>query len=178
MFALILQVTLAHAVSPCIPPAQEVGLASGYTPHKKSTMMVRGVKVYTSNARTACGYKPGRKYPLIAHRTLRCGTKVYVRLVRTGRGVWARVGDRGPYGACARKQDLSRRQIWMKSKWCRKRYSAEWVWAVKTRKRHAGIHRGIADLSPRVRKAIGHNGMEPVALHYKKKVRKYVRVDR
>ena len=35
---------------------------------------------------------------IIAHRTLPCRTRVYIYSVKTGRGLWAIVGDRGPYG--------------------------------------------------------------------------------
>jgi len=35
---------------------------------------------------------------IIAHRTLPCLTPVFIYSVKTGRGLWAVVGDRGPYG--------------------------------------------------------------------------------
>ena len=45
---------------------------------------------------------------IIAHRTLPCKTPVFVYSVKTGRGLWAIVGDRGPYG---RRKDGSYRGV-------------------------------------------------------------------
>jgi len=39
---------------------------------------------------------------IVAHRTLPCRTRVFLYSVKTGRGLWATVGDRGPYGKTKR----------------------------------------------------------------------------
>lgn len=45
----------------------------------------------------ACLHRDLRDTDLVvAHRTLPCGSRVYLYNIRNGRAVWARVGDRGP----------------------------------------------------------------------------------
>lgn len=97
---------------------------------------------------------------LIAHRTLPCGTKVRLTNLRTGKTTVSYVGERGPYGACTYPG-------WQK--WQTKHpYNAapcpRGYWRVKLRKKDRGVWRGAFDLTPRVRKALEHNGFELVLL--------------
>lgn len=89
---------------------------------------------------------------LIAHRTLPCGTKVRLTNIRTGRTTISKVGERGPYGACIYEG-------WFGGTKCPKGY-----WRVKKKAHHPGVWRGSFDLTPRVGRALRHNGMELVML--------------
>jgi len=168
---------LAHAQ---MPPIRERGLASGYSAWKPEWIKLgpkRRLKVSNGKPRCWYGRKVKRGEPIIAHRRLPCGTKVYVRVVGHATGAWVRVGDRGPYGACARMSDLRPLQrrlkrlgrkpltIDRKNKWC-KRYGKDWVWYIKKRLRWPGKYRGIADISHTARRLIGHNGWQHVVLRY------------
>lgn len=75
----------------------------------------------------------------IAHRTLKCGTRVLVVNPRTGDYSVTRVIDHGPYGAVH-----------------------EGRWLVKKKRRDPGRWRGCADLTRPVALELGHNGFEPV----------------
>jgi hypothetical protein len=75
-----------------------------------------------------------------AHRTYRCGTIMAVENVRTKKRTLCRVLDRGPYGALLE----------------------DGTWVLKIRAHEPGTWRGIADLTPSVAAAIGHNGFERV----------------
>lgn len=85
---------------------------------------------------------------IIAHRTLPCGTTVHLFNPRTGKGTIAKVGERGPYGACLDEG-------WVKGTPCRE-------WVVKKKASDPGIWRGAFDLTPRVGKAIGLTGIQPI----------------
>ena len=63
------------------------------------------------NPRGALACRPGqqldRTTPVVAHRTLPCGSQVLLYAPRTGRAVVATVADRGPYGRNRTGIDLS-----------------------------------------------------------------------
>lgn len=63
------------------------------------------------NPHGALACRPGhdldRVTPVVAHRTLPCGTRVLLYAPRTGRSVIATVQDRGPYGKNRGGIDLS-----------------------------------------------------------------------
>lgn len=94
---------------------------------------------------------------IIAHRTLPCGTEVVIRNKRTLMTTTALVGERGPYGACIAKD------------WKRGRKCPKGKWVLKRRVDDPGGWRGIADLTPSVAQAIGHNGFEQVDIFVVKK---------
>lgn len=85
------------------------------------------------------GRKVGSDDIGVAHRSLPCGTKVVVYLGRTKRAALATVIDRGPYGA-----------------------TLDGVWFVKKTKDEPGKWRGCLDMTPRLAKILGHNGLEKV----------------
>lgn len=157
-----------------IPPVRERGLASGYSAWSPEWITRGKRRLRTSTGKPLCWWsrKVKKHEPIIAHRWLPCGTWVYVSVRGRSRGAWLRVGDRGPYGACAPRAVLSRFQrrlrqrliIWENSR-C-SRYGTGWVWYVKRRARWPGHYRGIADLSHAARKRIGHNGWQHVTLRY------------
>ncbi len=63
------------------------------------------------NPRGELACAPGRQLdrvtPVVAHRTLPCGSRVLLYAPRTGRSVIATVADRGPYGRNRHGIDLS-----------------------------------------------------------------------
>lgn len=149
------------------PPAVERGLASSYSAWTSEWGMVRGRRVRFSWGKPYCMWtgKIKQGEPILAHRTLPCGTRVYVH--RPGRpGVWAKVGDRGPWGACVRQEDLPPRAIWDHKKRCSRKGM---VWYVKRRSDQPGEWEGVADLSHELRALIGHNGYQTVVLRYRAK---------
>ena len=87
----------------------------------------------------------------IAHREFPIGATVRVTNLRTGKTSRALVIDRGPYGKLGPK--------------------GEWFNGRKHRKRK-GEWRGCADLTPRLARAIGHNGKETVQITLLKEGRK------
>jgi hypothetical protein len=162
-----------------LPPVQQKGLATGYAAWKKEWMNIRGRRVRVSTGKPYCWYyrKVKRGDPIVAHRTLPCGTKVYVTNLANGRGAWMPVGDRGPYGACGPKRKvlrlikrlsppLRKKVVWKPSKWCRKKYGKRSVWYVKLRASWPGEWRGVMDISHTARRLIGHDGWENVTLRY------------
>jgi len=72
-----------------------------------------------------------------AHRTLPCGTVLFLENPRTGMRTYCTVMDRGPYGAMH-----------------------EGKWRIKIRPSDPGKWRGILDITPAVSRALGHNGFE------------------
>lgn len=85
---------------------------------------------------------------VIAHRTLPCGTTVFIYNPKTRLSTTAVVGDHGPYGACLDSG-------WRKGTPCRH-------WTVKKRESDPGVWRGGFDFTPSVAKAIGQVGIELV----------------
>lgn len=75
----------------------------------------------------------------VAHRTLPLGSAVVVQSVATSKLAIGRVIDRGPYGAMVDGQ-----------------------WAIKLRRTDPGTWRACLDLTPRMARAIGHNGFARV----------------
>lgn len=75
----------------------------------------------------------------VAHRTLPLGSMVLVQNIETGKIARGRVIDRGPYGAIH-----------------------EGEWAIKLNKDAPGVWRACLDLTPRMARAIGHDGMARV----------------
>ncbi len=164
----------ADVASAQMPPVREKGLASGYAAWRPEWIRAGKRRLKVSTGKPYCWYgrKVKRGEPIIAHRRLPCGTRVYVKVVGRESGAWVRVGDRGPYGACAKMSDLRKLQrrlkrkltIW-KNPWC-KRHGKDWVWYIKRRSHWPGKYRGIADISHTARRLIGHNGWQHVTLHY------------
>jgi len=89
---------------------------------------------------------------IIAHRTLPCGTVVRIFNPLNGKTTVARVGERGPYGACIKPG-------WKVGDKCPGRY-----WRLKRKPWEPGIWRGAFDLTPRVARRIGHNGFQPIVV--------------
>jgi hypothetical protein len=89
---------------------------------------------------------------IIAHRRLPCGTKVLLLNPRNGKTTQARVGERGPYGACTKRS-------WKLGTPCPKGY-----WRVKRKSSERGVWRGAFDLTPAVSKSLGKKGIEPILL--------------
>lgn len=89
---------------------------------------------------------------IIAHRTLKCHTRVRLYNPRTKRHTIARVGDHGPYGACIKEG-------WIVGTTCPKGF-----WRVKKREHNPGTWRGAFDLTPHVAKNLGHNGFEIIIM--------------
>lgn|GEM_PF-6826290 len=75
----------------------------------------------------------------IAHRTLPCGSKVLLISPRTGKKVVSTVIDRGPYGSVWRGSYRLKRTATQKGEW-----------------------RGCLDITDDVKKALNHNGLEPL----------------
>jgi hypothetical protein len=136
-------------------------------------MIIRGRKVQVSTGKPKCWWyrKVKRGDPIVAHRTLPCGTKVYVQVAGTNRGAWLTVGDAGPYGACVRQAERPPGTTWKPSKWCRKRYGKDYVWYVKKRSHWPGFYRGVMDISHTARRLIRHNGFQDVIIRYWKGVK-------
>jgi hypothetical protein len=169
-----LQVALNSGVpKPELPPVQQKGLASGYSPWAEEHIWLRrGKKLRVSNGKPYCWWKRIVKKgdPIIAHRTLPCGTKVFVSVVgKPQQGAWLVVGDRGPYGACVKQSKLPAGAIWTISKYCQRQYGSDTVWYVKRRASYPGTWRAVADISHAARKMIGHNGFEPIVIRYWKR---------
>lgn len=97
---------------------------------------------------------------LIAHRSLPCGTKVRLTNFRTGKTTITYVGERGPYGACT----YPGWKKWKEGQPLNAAPCPKGYWRIKKKKSGRGIWRGSIDITPRVRKALGHNGFELVQL--------------
>lgn len=101
---------------------------------------------------------------VIAHRDLKCHTRVLLYNHRTKREHVATVGDHGPYGACIKEG-------WIVGTPCPKGF-----WRVKKRRGDPGIWRGAFDLTPHVASKLKHNGFEVITLRVlppkKKKTRR------
>ena len=85
--------------------------------------------------------------PLCAHRTIPCGTWVWVQNVKTKAGAWCVVGDRGPYGALTPDGD----------------------WVLKLARNpdtKDAEYRAVIDLSPGVAKKVGTKGWARVRIHW------------
>jgi len=147
-------------------PAQlrvEYGFATGYNPWRLQYGRVGKRIVRFSSGRPYCNIfrfnlSPSDK--ILAHRTWPCSTKVLVLNPRSGRRTWAVVGDRGPYGAVGPKKK--------NGLFCRAS-GREIGWCVKRPKRRDGSEdpgrwRGVADLSPSLRKEVLHSGHAPIFL--------------
>lgn len=99
----------------------------------------------------------------IAHRSLPCGTRVYVVNPRTGRRAYAKVIDRGPYGAAASLRDGA---TW----YVKRRADSGPPPRVCSTLESRGEPceplpwRGVADLTPAVARTLRHNGLEPVVV--------------
>ena len=166
---MVLAFVLWAAVSPSdLPPIQERGLATGYAAWRKEWMVIRGKKVRVSTGKPYCWWfkKVKRGDPIVAHRWLPCGTRVYVQTVGQPKGAWLIVGDRGPYGACVHKSKLPKRAVWKPSPWCRKKYGRHSVWYIKKRSSWPGRWRGVMDISHTARRLIGHDGFHRVTVRY------------
>jgi len=83
---------------------------------------------------------------IIAHRTLPCGTTVFIYNPKTKLSTVATVGDHGPYGACLDND-------WKKGTPCQH-------WTLKKKDSDPGIWRGGFDFTPSVAKAVGQIGIE------------------
>ena len=158
-----------------LPPVQEKGLATGYTPWKKQWMWKNGKRwIRVSSGKPYCAWKKHVKLgdPLVAHRFLKCGTRIHVSLVKAPwAGAWMVVGDHGPYGACVQRGKVPKGAYWRENWSCRRKFGPDSVWYVKLKRRQPGIWRGVLDMSPVARKLIGHNGYQRVILRYTKKRR-------
>ena len=89
-----------------------------------------------------CVYRNVRDTELgIAHRTLPCGTRVYLFNPANKTGSFAKVIDRGPYGA-----------IFLNK------------WFVKKNSKSPGIWRGCVDMTSALAKKISHDGESKVLL--------------
>ncbi len=92
----------------------------------------------------------------VAHRRLRCGSRVVVRSVRTGKVIITTVIDAGPYGAGRAGVDwYIKRRADTRPPGCPTCAPLPW--------------RGIADLTPRAAALIDHNGLDRVELFYDKR---------
>lgn len=89
---------------------------------------------------------------VIAHRDLRCHTRVSLYNPRTKREHIATVGDHGPYGACIKEG-------WVVGTKCPKGF-----WRVKKKKDDPGTWRGAFDLTPHVARKLKHNGFEVIIM--------------
>lgn len=147
------------------PPVREQGIATYYNPFGSDIVKVRGKRVNMCPGKLACswwGYRAGPNDLFLAHRSLPCGMKVWVRNVRTRKMAQARVLDRGTFGALGCYRPGSLRCVSCGDP------DAERGWCIKIYKHEPGRWRGIADLSPALTKALKHNGMEKVQLLYTK----------
>jgi len=75
-----------HTVSAVLPAAYETGVASTY-----------GEGDSFEGHLTACGQVFHTRDIQVAHKSLPCGTMIRIEDAATGRSVFARVTDRGPY---------------------------------------------------------------------------------
>ena len=113
--------------------------------------------------------------PGIAHRWRRCGSRVKITNRRTGRSVTARILDRGPYwlvpiGGAYDAVDLRGFRYASHACWRRGRPATqrEQIDALHRRPPPRGlVYANDADLTPPTRRAIGHNGKEPVDLEWR-----------
>ncbi len=123
-----------------------------------------------------CLYRRGKwkpiddKTPGIAHRTRKCGSRVKVTNRRTGLSVWTRVNDRGPYWLvptkCARDA-VDRGGFRYASHACWRRGRPATKRERNSKPRAGWCYANGADLTPPIRRAIGHNGLEPVDLEWR-----------
>lgn len=122
--------------------------------------------------RTRCLYDVhGRRRPVdperdigIAHRELDCGAVVYVTNLETGLTLQAVVVDAGPWGALTTHP--SGKRVWYvkRSPWHRPGRDV-----CPSQRCKPGKWRGIADLTPRAAKLLGHDGWARVRLVYDKR---------
>ena len=150
-----------------LPPVAEVGLATSYHAWQPKPKFRRLTTNLAGMGIPKCWWRGHVKYgqPIVAHRSLPCGTPVHVTVKASGRSAWLVVGDRGPWGACVRRRDVPRGTKWRHNPWCRAHHGADWVWYKKKRP-GPGIWRGVADLSMPARHLLGHNGFQTVVLRY------------
>lgn len=93
----------------------------------------------------------------VAHRSLPLGSGVIVCNPRkANRCVYATVIDRGPYGALATEDELTKA-----GHACRLRPMGK-CWYVKKKRSWPGRWRGCLDLTPKAARLIGHNGFQKV----------------
>lgn len=147
-------------------PTHETVLATGFA-HKGDVWA--GEKFF-------CLRRPvDDKTPGIAHRWRRCGSRVRITNRRTGRSVVTRVTDRGPYWlvpiSCAYDAVDARgfrhasHACWRRGRPANER---EQIRALKRLPPpHGLVYANDADLTPPTRRAIGHNGKEPVDLEWR-----------
>jgi hypothetical protein len=130
--------------------------------------------------------KPKERVSLTEHqcairsKRYKCGTILILENKRTGQRSWCAVADRGPYGANVFAQQEGR---WVPVL----TESGRKAWYVKKRKSHnppddlcpsgncVGRWRGVADLSPAVSDALGHNGFERVRVYRWSSVRRWMK---
>lgn len=87
-----------------------------------------------------CLKRPIKKDEIgVAHRFLKCGTKIAILNPRTKRMALATVIDHGPYGAM---------------------YEGQWV--LKRTKSDPGVWRGCLDITRQLQQVLEHNGFEKV----------------
>lgn len=116
------------------------------------------------------------KTPGVAHRWRKCGSRVKITNRRTGRSVWARVIDRGPYWlvptSCARGRSDRGGFAYVTHKcWARGRIATkkERIDALKRKPPRDGWeYANGLDMTPPTYKAIRFNGREPVDLRWRK----------
>lgn len=145
------------------PPVREQGIATYYNPFGADFVYVRGKRVNMCPSKLACswwGYKARPEDLFLAHRSLPCGMTVWVKNPRTRKTATAVVLDRGTFGAMGCYQQGSLRCVPCGA------LQAKPGWCIKIYKNDPGRWRGIADLSPALTEALGHNGMEKVQILY------------
>ncbi len=116
--------------------------------------------------------KVDHRTPGVAHRWRRCGSRVRITNRRTGRSTFARVIDRGPYWLvpiiCSRDARDRRGFRHASHKcWARGRVATrrERIDALRGKPPRPGwVYANHVDMTPPIRRAIGHNGKEPVDL--------------
>lgn len=166
MLELLILGLLVIPMSPDHPPIQEQGLATTYDPFGKDITYIRGRRVNMCPQRLACswwGYSVQPNDRFLAHRTLPCGMRVWIRSMRTKKVSSATVIDRGTFGAVGCHAAGGLRCISCNAT------GAKHGWCVKIHRYDPGTWRGIADLSPALSEELGFSGMEKVQILYTKK---------
>ena len=145
----MLEIIMALLTLPAFGPGVEYGFSTQFAKVDPAT----GERDKHAGGPSPCIHRLVRPTDnLIAHRTLPCGTKVKLTNLRNGEITFTKVGERGPYGACTKKG-------WIYGTPCPKGY-----WRIKKREHDKGVWRGSFDLTPRVGKALKHNGFEFIRL--------------
>ena len=132
MLAQILTLILTHLLP--IQSSTDTGFATTFYPQER-----------WNNGQFACGGRwrdPNLR--VCAHRTLSCGSIIFVTNHRTNRTSWCVVRDRGPYGATAP--------------------DGSWVLKSPKNKGVIGKYRGILDVSRQVARDIGSDGRDWVTI--------------